>query len=448
MTSAVEKLTRLVGSPNAYDLPSDELRQAQLEAIGERFRSRRDQIRLLRNRADTAGVTEIRSTEDVVPLLFAHTTYKSYPEGWLTEGKWDRLAKWLDTVSTHRVATTEPGGISDVDDWLSRLEAAGHLVSCSSGTTGKCAMLNASRSDMLAAQRNMIAAYTWATGISPQRDRRIFGLAPVAAVARNLHMKQAVHEAFGAPDFTPFEYPIAPITIGQITEMVILRKKMADGTAMPAEIAAYEAESAAREQALDAAVGIAAEALAASRGHKLYVSGLIAPMYRIAEAVRAMGYSGKDFHPDNTGQIGGGLKGAVLPANHREFIFETFNLSPARLYHGYGMQELNTSFPKCRANRYHVAPWVMLMLLNQSGDELIEPARGEMEGRAAFFDLSLDGRWGGVISGDKITVSHEPCPCGARGVTVGDRITRYSDLPGGDKISCAGTIDAYVRGAA
>ena len=40
---------------------------------------------------------------DIVPLLFAHTAYKSYPEGWLVEQKWDRMGRWLDTVSTHRV---------------------------------------------------------------------------------------------------------------------------------------------------------------------------------------------------------------------------------------------------------------------------------------------------------------------------------------------------------
>jgi hypothetical protein len=70
----------------------------------------------------------------------------------------------------------------------------------------------------------------------------------------------------------------------------------------------------------------------------------------------------------------------------------------------------------------------------------------EVEGRAAFFDLSLDGRWGGVISGDKISLQFEPCACGNKGVSVKDNITRYADIKGDDKIGCAGTVDAYVRG--
>ena len=40
---------------------------------------------------------------------------------------------------------------------------------------------------------------------------------------------------------------------------------------------------------------------------------------------------------------------------------------------------------------------------------------GEIEGRAAFFDLSLDGRWGGVISGDKISLDFEPVRLRQRG---------------------------------
>jgi hypothetical protein len=78
---------------------------------------------------------------------------------------------------------------------------------------------------------------------------------------------------------------------------------------------------------------------------------------------------------------------------------------------------------------------------------LIVPTKGEIEGRAAFVDLSLDGRWCGLISGDKIRVDYGKCACGHEGPTVAREITRYADLPGGDKITCAGTIDAYIRGA-
>jgi hypothetical protein len=112
------------------------------------------------------------------------------------------------------------------------------------------------------------------------------------------------------------------------------------------------------------------------------------------------------------------------------------------------MQELQSGMPRCqKGNRYHLPPWVVPLLLNKEGDALV-PINGETEGRAAFFDLSLGGRWGGVISGDKISIDFSPCACGATGPSIRDNIVRYADLEGDDKIGCAGTVDAYVRGVA
>ena len=65
--------------------------------------------------------------------------------------------------------------------------------------------------------------------------------------------------------------------------------------------------------------------------------------------------------------------------------------------------------PRCqKGGRYHVPPWIVPMVLNKDGDALLPHAGGEVEGRAAFFDLSLDGRWGGVITGDKISLDLGP----------------------------------------
>lgn len=443
--SAVEGLKQLAGARDRFDLSAADLLPRQIAAADELLQDRVGRIRLLRNRAETSGITTIREPNDIVPLLFAHTAYKSYPEGWLTERKWDRLGKWLETVSSHPVAEVDVAYVRDIDDWINWLQAAGHFVSCSSGTTGKSAMMNGSAADMEWSRGDSVGAFSWGSGVTPAQDRKIFGLAPVASVPRNLVIRDALVKAYGVPGATPFIYPVPPITIGQITGMVALRKSMADGTAKPADIAAYEANSARRQQTVDEAVGVSADALVQARTDKLFLSGLWASLYKVAEAVRARGFGGKDFCADNCIYIGGGLKGAVLPPNYRQYVFETFNLSSSRVFQMYGMQEINTGMPRCPAGRYHVAPWLMCLVLDQAGEKLI-PAVGEVEGRAAFFDLSLDGRWGGVISGDKITVNYGKCECGNRSPSIRDDIARYADLAGGDKITCAGTIDAYVRG--
>jgi hypothetical protein len=444
-TSECERLVGLVETDNPFDIPFSVLLPRQLSAINERFRDRVDKIKLLKNRAESGGIAEIRTMADVVPLLFAHTAYKSYPESFLIEGRWDRLAKWLDTVSTYRVPAIDKESIGGLDQWLKVLEGQHHFVSCSSGTTGKCAMMNGTTVDLDFAGTSLLQAIVW-SGLRPNHDRRMISLGQVASTPRNHATGKPMKEAFSLPGTTAFAPDVPPITIGGITEMVLLRKKMADGTAKPTEVAYYEEQVAARQRAIESSIEQSANALIENRQLPLHIMGLYGPLFQVAERVRSKGFSRKDFR-ENTSFISGGLKRAQLPADYREFIFDTLNLSDERVCYAYGMQELNTTAPRCRAGRYHMAPWVMLLLLDESGENLIEPAAaGEVEGRAAFFDLSLDGRWGGVISGDKVRATWAPCACGNHSPSVATDIQRFADMASGDKIACSGTIDAYVRG--
>lgn len=148
MSPAIEKLTRLAAAEDRFDHSHAELRETQQEALNERFQERKDRIKLLGHRAREAGITEIRSREDMVPLLFPHSVYKSYPESFLIEERWDRLGKWLGAVSPYPISPVETSDVTGIDDWIDRLAAKGHYVSCSSGTTGKSAMLLASDKDM------------------------------------------------------------------------------------------------------------------------------------------------------------------------------------------------------------------------------------------------------------------------------------------------------------
>ena len=449
MGTAVERLMRLVEAEDRYNIPSGELRGVQLEAIDERLQERKGQIKLVGHRAREAGITAVRSLEEVVRLLLPHTAYKSYPESWLVGKRWDRLSKWLDTVSSHRVPVDKVAGVGDVDGWIQSLANEDFYVSCSSGTTGKSAMLVASRTDMEWCKKEAVAAYSWGSGVKPAQDRRIFGMAAVAHVARNVATGEAYVASLQDPVYERFAYPVPPITVGGLTQMVVLRKAIAEGTARPGDIAAFEEMSAARQKAVDDAVGITARAVIEARRSKLHVTGLWAGLYTVAKAVRDMGYSARDFNPENSIYVGGGLKRARLPEDYREFVYETFNIRPERNYQNYSMQELHSGMPRCQGGgRYHVPPWVVPLILDKTGDGLLPIMDGEYEGRAAFFDLSLDGRWGGVISGDRISIDFKPCACGSRGPSIRDNIVRYADLEGDDKIGCAGTVDAYVRGVA
>ena len=83
-------------------------------------------------------------------------------------------------------------------------------------------------------------------------------------------------------------------------------------------------------------------------------------------------------------------------------------------------------------------------MLDREGTKLLNRTDGPTEGRFAFFDVALEGRWGGLVSGDHVTAD-----LGGESPAVLDgTINRYTDLEGGDdKLTCAGTIDAFVRGS-
>lgn len=448
MGAAAEKLMGQVQVKDRFDYDPKDIRETQIAALNERFQERKDKIKLLAMRAMEAEATEITAINDIVPLLFPHTAYKSYPESFLMEEKWDRLTKWLGTVSPHAIEI-DTNGITDVDDWIARLEAKGHFVSCSSGTTGKSAMLIASQKDMDWSQIDTVQVFSWGSGIEPNQDYLQVGMAPVASVPKNRKISEAQAKAFGDPNLERWNYPVPPITVGALTKQIVMRKKIADGTARPDEIAEFEKTSRERQEFVEQAIPKTAEFIIANRDKKLLVSGLWSGLYAVAKAVRDKGYSAKDFAQENAIYVGGGLKRAQLPDDYQEFVYETFNIPAGRHFQNYSMQELNSGMPKCKdEGRYHVPPWIVPIILDKDGDNALEHNYdGEVEGRAAFFDLSLDGRWGGVITGDKISVDYRPCPhCGNRGTSIKDNIARYADLEGDDKIGCAGTVDAYVRG--
>lgn len=448
MRDSVTELLAHMPNRTGFDRAWADIRDLQLAALAERFAQGVERIRLVRQRAEEANVTEIRSLQDIVPLLLPHTAYKSYPESFLTGKKWDRLTRWLTTVSSMPTDGIDIAGVQDVDGWIAACEQAGVFVSCTSGTTGKPAMLPATRGDLDFAAREGVEAVQWASAIRAGDKRTVAGFGATAQTSRNAANGGALIAAFGDFAKLPAASGGPPITIGSITRMIALRKAIAEGSAMPDDIAEFERESASRQAALDAGLDAAVEHVIASRHDRLMIMAMWGPLFQLAEKVREKGYSAKDFHPENGVFLGGGLKGAKLPANYKDYIFETFNLSPDYIYQMYGMQETQTSMPRCSHGRYHIPAWMVCLPLDKEGLNLLPVGEGEVTGRAAFFDLSIEGRWGGIISGDRIEVNFAPCACGSPSPSIADTIARYADLEGDDKIACSGTVDAYVRGVA
>ena len=126
MGEAAEKLLRHMPERTGNDLPYEEVRDLQVAAMNERLQEQVGRIKLIAMRAEAGGISEVRSREDAVPLLLPHTAYKSYPESYLIGEKWDKLTKWLNTVSAYPTDNTNLEGIDGIDEWIDRLQQAGH----------------------------------------------------------------------------------------------------------------------------------------------------------------------------------------------------------------------------------------------------------------------------------------------------------------------------------
>jgi hypothetical protein len=441
MAGARAQIRELVGSGDPFNQPAAELRGLQLEAARECFTELRERIPLLRRRADEVGVTEISTVADLVPLLFSHTSYKSYPMSYLTAGHWDRLLRWYSTVSVVEPSEVDVEGVSDIDEWVERITAAGHRPYITSGTSGKVSFLNCNVADrdML---RSIVGNLTcWPNPLPAERARRAYLLAPASGPMRsiegfNMHADVFASEIVRLTD--------EPLRVSELMSAGLLRRRMAEGTATPEEIRTFEDASGDRQHQMNLAVEKLIDDIVAHHHEPLLIAGMNAQQFTLITSVRSRGVPDADFHRDTLVLAGGGNKGLLLPEDYQQ-QFAAF-YGDVRRVRSYGMTELQGSCPACEQGNFHVPPWVIPLLLDEPGETLLNADEGVVEGRFAFLDVSLEGRWGGLISGDRVSIDFSPCACGRPGPAVLPDIQRYGDLGGDDKINCSATLDSYVRG--
>ena len=441
--SARQQLRNLVLAEDPYGEPAAQVRELQLEAARESFAAHRERVPLLRRRAAETEVARIRSAADLVPLLFSHTSYKSYSLSWITGGRWDRMTQWYGTVSTLDPKDVDVEGVADVDDWIGRLAAAGHTAYITSGTSGKCSFLNCTAADLgfLGAIARRLTG--WPDPLEPVATRRGYHLAPKRGAMRSIDGFLMHSEVFARPGETVY-LTEEPLRVAEIMHAGLLRRGMAEGTATPRDITAFEEASRLREAQMTAAVEAVVDDLLDHRREPLLICGMWLQQFAVVQAGRARGVPDGEFHPDTLVVVGGGNKGLTLPEDYQQQIFGFYG--PVRRTRSYGMTELQGSCHACERGRYHVPPWILPLILDEPGERLLNPEAGTVEGRFAFLDLSIEGRWGGLITGDRVTADFSPCACGRSGPAILPEIRRYGELGGDDKINCAATLDSYVRG--
>src|SRR3989442_57668 len=116
----LEEPTALIGAnyDEAFRFTNEQIQNIQLTGVRKRFAEMRSKIPVLDKLAKEQGIAEIRTLDDVAPLLFAHTVYKSYPMSYLERGQFDKLTRWLNGLTTEGLSHVDASDVKLIDDWM------------------------------------------------------------------------------------------------------------------------------------------------------------------------------------------------------------------------------------------------------------------------------------------------------------------------------------------
>jgi hypothetical protein len=447
--TALDQLLDLSTAPDPirHDLGREELEALQVRAAEERLQEQRPLVPALDRRCKETGVEQVGSRADLVPLMFSHSTYKSYPASFVAKGQWARLSLWLETVTTAHVSDVDVSGATDVDGWMECLKAAGlHLVA-TSGTSGKHSFLLMDEGDVTRSQAVAVSLLGFPYEVPKQNDRPITLLVPGNAPMRYGYAFRGYAAAVARPG-AAHTLTDEPMRLSDSARAAAVRKAMADGSITPAELEQVRADDVERQRATDANIRRIADVVLGYRDEPQIVLGPYATWWRMMEIAHEQGVPDGSFHPGTIASITGGLKGMTLPDDYEAQLARF--LGDVKRIKLYGMSELSTTAPLCEAGLYHVPPWMTLLVVDETGEQLLDVGDdGWVTGRVAFYDPVWHGRWGGIVSGDQATANYwHTCSCGRTGTVIQDSIQRYSELSAGgdDKLTCGGTIEQYIRG--
>jgi hypothetical protein len=461
-TQMIEKPATPQAMSELFESPREEQAQwdaakreaVQLAMARLRFEELAPRIPQLKKLAELQKVEEVRALDDLAPLLFRHTVYKSYPISMVTRGRFDLLTKWLDGLTVHDLSGVDASQCDSFDIWFVALEAQSPLRPIhSTGTTGKLSIMPRGvwETDYFAWQ--FLHSYDTLDGSPNPIDLLIEanGGGPVPIVhpsyrhGRHLaqRMMDALVSGIGSEETTYVlnsDYLSADLMslVGQVRG-ASQRGELDKLEIAPALLEKYRAMVSGQQDQQEIQRVFFERLVNDLLGKAVYVVGVTPHLYDWMLRGEERGIA-RLFAPESIVATGGGAKGLDLPPDWKERI-EAFIGAPMRF--GYGMSESLGGAMGCEAGNYHAPVSSILYILDlETGDPL--PREGTQTGRHAFLDLNVGSYWGGFVTGDKVTVTWDDCACGRRGPYFHPDIQRLSEAEGGDdKVSCSGSADAH-----
>jgi hypothetical protein len=391
----------------------------------------------------------------VVPVLFDHAIYKSYPTALLDQHRYADLTAWLNRLTTFDLSGLDVSACRSIDDWLLTLGRDTPLAVChTSGTSGSLSFLPWAKSEWL----RMFGAY-------PVLFFQEFG-GPAVQLPVPLNLP-CVYPFFrsGGMSHTVANDAIVQVIAGSeerfhaayparlSADLLLLGARLkaagargrVDLAAGP-ELAARRGEFEALQRDMPAHVArFFAEMRSRFAGQRVFVLATSNMLFTMAQNGLAQGISGV-FAANSVVITGGGGKGLDLPADWRETVRRFLGVES--IHDCYGMSEMAGQFISCELGHYHAVPWIVPFVLDPADGRPL-PRRGRVSGRFAFYDLLAHSRWGGLVTGDGVTLDWDGgCPCGRTAPYLLRDIHRLSGAARDgedDKVNCADTGETYAE---
>jgi len=456
-------LEQLMESPsalldNSFDL-NFTLSRAEIDAfqkhwVARRFWELKGRILLLGKLAKEHGIDAISEIDDVLPLLFGHTVYKSYPMSYLERNRFDKLTKWLAGLISIDISHVDASGVTTIDDWMDLLDRETPLMLFnSSGTTGKLSFLPRTRDQakqLAILTSNMLRDWDGA-GSRPdmlKQHRPLINPGYLHGGGTGQRMARIQAELYaGGLENALFLYPEERMSADIQSLAGRIRVAEAKGELGSLEVspallerrAAFMERERNRPQTMEVFLN---EAISRFGGQDVYIGAIYGLVLDWAEDGLKRGQRNV-FGSGSFLASGGGTKGRTFPPDWRERVadflgFDTFMDT-------YAMTECIGMAGLCEAGKYHLPVTTVPYLLDPRSGDLL-PRRDGTTGRFAFFDLIPETFWAAIISGDKVTMSgwQTSCECGRVGCYVDRNVSRYSAEEGGDdKVLCSGAPEAH-----
>lgn len=440
-------------SNELYAIGRREAEVLQLRGARTRFEQLAPKIAALKEQADQRGISRIDTLNDLVPLLYSHTVFKSYPMSLLEGNRFGLLTRWLSRLTPIDLSGVDASRCEGIDDWMTLLEAKAPLkIFHTSGTTGKLSFIPRTTLEydlwMHSYMRNMWYPFGAAPRDTPGRELRLPVLYPTV---RHGHYTSQHVIAYLAENLAPAPDQLYTLNNGTLSaDLVSLsgRVRVAQAKGELSKMKLSEGQRLAFRRYLDELERRPEETAAffkritdQLRGKRVFICSAAGPLVSASKEGISRNIRGA-FASNSVGVTGGGGKAIVLPPDWKDLIVEFTGIPTSCWEFNYATTELTGLMPRCSEGYFHIPVYIVPFLLDPVSGAIL-PREGRQTGRFAGFDLLAQNLWGGVVTGDKLTIEWDrECPCGRKGAHIHDSVERYSQsVTGDDKVTCSATVD-------